>query len=87
MTAISWVDRAYDGGRDPVVDITGRIERARARLKRERATDLAAGTRASGHPVFDDGRLVGVVSATDGRPAFGPAAPTVLLQRETGGAT
>jgi hypothetical protein len=83
MTAISWVDRAYDGGRDPVVDIAGRIERARARLKRERAADSAAGTGAAGHPLFDDGRFVGLVSAADGQPAFGPAAPTVLLRRET----
>lgn len=82
MTAISWVDRAYDEGRDPVVDITGRIERARARLKRERAADPTVGARAAGYPLFDDGRFMGVVSVTDGRPAFGPAAPTVLLTRE-----
>jgi hypothetical protein len=64
-----------------VMDITGRIERARARLKRERAADPAARARASGYPLFDDGQFMGVVSATHGRPAFGPAAPTVLLRR------
>ena len=80
MTAISFLDRAGATGHDPVAHITGRIERARARMKRERAAGQALG-RGTHYPVFDDGRLVGVVWAADVRPAFGPAAPTVLLRR------
>jgi hypothetical protein len=82
MTAISYVDRAY-GGRDPVADITGRIERGRARLKRERAAGLPSVPAEPGYPLFDGGNFVGAVYATAGRPAFGPAAPAVLLRRET----
>lgn len=84
MTAISAVDRALGVGlgHDPVTDITGRIERARARLKRERAGERAAERVASSYPVFDAGRFVGIVDSTGDRPAFGPAAPTVLLRRE-----
>ena len=68
--------------RDPVAEITGRIERARARLKRERAAGRAPGMTEASYPVFDDGKFVGTVYAAAGRPAFGPAAPAVLLRRE-----
>ena len=65
-----------------MADITGRIERARARLKRERAPEQAAAPAGSSYPLFDGDRLVGAVYASGDRPAFGPAAPTVLLRRE-----
>lgn len=71
MTAISLA-------RDPVVQITSRIEQGRERLRRERAAETP-------YMVFDDGRLVGAVYGTPGSPAFGPAAPAVLLRREVSG--
>jgi hypothetical protein len=75
MTAIPLL--THDGGRaarDPVIAILTRIERARSRLRRERATPPA-------YTMFDDGRVVGTIRAPEGTPAFGPAAPTVLLTR------
>ena len=75
MTAIPLLKN--DGGfavRDPVRAITDRIERARSRLKLERAAPPA-------YAVFDEGHLVGAIHAPNGTPVFGPAAPTVLLQR------
>ncbi|MBI2615950.1 MAG: hypothetical protein HYW52_09795, partial [Gemmatimonadetes bacterium] len=54
-----------------------RIERARSRLRQERATPPT-------YAVFDDGRLVGTIHAPNGTPVFGPAAPTVLLTRNAG---
>ncbi len=77
MTAISLLQD--DGGfaaQDPVVAIMTRIERARSRLRQERATPPA-------YAVFEEGRLVGAIHAPEGTPVFGPAAPTVLLTRET----
>jgi hypothetical protein len=82
MTAISVVPQGHGVGRDPVTEITGRIERSRTRLKRERAAGLPSLPAESGYPVFDGGSFVGAVYATAGRPAFGPAAPAVLLRRE-----
>lgn len=75
MTAIPLL--THDGGfaaRDPVIAIVTRIERARARLRHERAMPLA-------YAVFEEGRLVGAIHAPEGTPVFGPAAPTVLLTR------
>jgi len=76
MTAISLLHD--DGGfavRDPVVAIMTRIERARSRLKLERAVPPA-------YALFDEGHLVGAIHAPTGTPVFGPAAPTVLVQRK-----
>jgi hypothetical protein len=81
MTAISYLDPGAYGGRDPVADITGRIEQGRARLKRERATGGPTIPIESTYPLFDGDRLVGAIYAPDGRPAFGPAAPAILLRR------
>ena len=61
--------------RDPVVAIVTRIERARSRLRVERAVPPA-------YAVFDEGHLVGAIHAPSGTPVFGPAAPTVLLRRK-----
>lgn len=75
MTAIPLLDE--DGGfavRDPVIAITARIERARARLRLERSTPPA-------YALFEEGRLLGAIQAPNGTPVFGPAAPTVLLRR------
>lgn len=77
MTAIPLLND--DSGliaQDPVIAIMTRIERARSRLKLERATPPA-------YAVFDEGHLVGAIHAPNGVPVFGPAAPTVLLQRKT----
>lgn len=77
MTAIPFMeDNGRFAVRDPVIAITARIERARARLRLERSTPPA-------YAVFEDGHLVGAIHAPDGTPVFGPAAPTVLLRRET----
>ncbi len=77
MTAIPLLPSdAGQTARDPVIAILTRIERARVRLRQERAEPAA-------YPVFEDGRLVGAILAPEGTPEFGPAAPTVLLQRET----
>ncbi|MBI2072849.1 MAG: hypothetical protein HYW52_08375 [Gemmatimonadetes bacterium] len=79
MTAIPWQED--DGGfaaRDPVIAITTRIERARARLRLERATPAA-------YALFEDGHVVGAIHAPNGTPVFGPAAPTVLLTRNMTG--
>ncbi len=75
MTAIPL--RQDDGGfgvRDPVIEIMTRIERARARTRRERSVSPA-------YALFEEGRLLGAIHAPNGTPAFGPAAPTVLLRR------
>lgn len=74
MTAIPLLQRD-DGfaNRDPVTAITSRIERARERMRLERAAPTTV-------PVFEDGRLIGTVHAPSGTPVFGPAAPTVLLR-------
>ncbi len=61
---------------DPVLAIAAHIERARSRLRQERATPPA-------YAVFEEGRLVGAIHAPEGTPVFGPAAPTVLLRRES----
>jgi hypothetical protein len=63
---------------DPVTAITSRIERARARLRQERAASRAYG-------VFEEGQLIGSIRAPDGIPRFGPAAPTVLLTKTESG--
>jgi hypothetical protein len=60
---------------NPVTAITLGIERARARLRHERATRSAYG-------LFEEGRLIGEICAPDGTPRFGSAAPTVLLTRD-----
>jgi hypothetical protein len=60
----------------PVIAILTRIERARSRLRLERAALPA-------YAVFDDGRWIGAIDAPEGTPVFGPAAPTVLLRRKT----
>jgi hypothetical protein len=76
MTAIPLLTN--DAGRavrDPVVAIMTRIERARSRLKLERAVPPA-------YALFDEGHLVGAIHASTGTPVFGPAAPTVLVQRK-----
>lgn len=62
-------------GQDPLVTIMTGIERARSRLKRERAALRA-------YAVFEEGHLIGAIHAPTGTPVFGPAAPTVLLKRE-----
>ncbi len=59
---------------EPVTAITLRIERARARVRQQRAAPPAYG-------LFEDGRLIGAIYAPDGSPRFGPAAPTVLLTK------
>lgn len=76
MTAIPLL--THDGGRaarDPVIAIMTRIERARSRLRQQRAVPPV-------YAVFEDGRLVGAIHAPEGTPVFGPAAPTVLLKRD-----
>jgi hypothetical protein len=76
MTAIPLLnDDAGVAARDPVLAIMARIERARSRLRLERAAPPP-------YAVFEEGRLVGAIHAPSGTPVFGPAAPTVLLQRE-----
>jgi hypothetical protein len=75
MTAIP-LHRLDGAAHDPVVAITTRIERARSRLRLERAAPPA-------YAVFDEGHLVGAIHAPNGTPVFGPAAPTVLLRRTT----
>ncbi len=78
MTALPLRD---DGGfamRDPVMEITTRIERGRARLRRQRSAPPA-------YALFEDGHLLGAIQAPNGAPAFGPAAPTVLLTRTDNG--
>ena len=58
---------------DPAMEMVDRIERGRSRVRRQRA--------ASRYPVYEDGRFVGAISQPRGQPAFGRAAPTVLLTR------
>lgn len=61
---------------DPAIEIVARIERGRARLRRERSA-------VPRYPVYEGGELLGAVRDPKGTPRFGPAAPTVLL-RKTG---
>lgn len=76
MTAVPLLTNdANRAVRDPVIAIVARIERARSRLRQERSA-------APVYPVFEDGRMVGAIHAPEGAPAFGPAAPTVLLRRD-----
>lgn len=60
---------------DPAVEVVARIERSRARARRQRSAALR-------YPVFEDGRFLGAIRQPKGQPAFGPAAPTVLLVRD-----
>lgn len=60
---------------DPAVEMVARIERGRARVRRQRVA-------ARHYPLYEDGRFVGAIQQPRGRPAFGPAAPTVLLVRD-----
>ncbi len=60
---------------DPVTEITTRIERARARTRQQRSSPPT-------YPLFEDGQFLGAIRAPKGTPAFGPAAPTVLLTKE-----
>lgn len=59
---------------DPAVEVVARIERGRARVRQQRSA-------AQRYPLIEDGRLVGAIRQPKGQPAFGPAAPTVLLTR------
>jgi hypothetical protein len=67
MTAIRTVD--------PAIEIMARIERGRARVRQQRSASLR-------FPLYEDGRFVGAIRQPKGVPAFGPAAPTVLLMRD-----
>lgn len=60
---------------DPAIEIMGRIERGRARLRQQRSA-------VPRYPLYEDGRFVGAIRQPKGRPAFGRAAPTVLLMRD-----
>lgn len=70
MTAIRMVD--------PAIEIVARIERSRARVRQQRSATLR-------YPLYEGGRFVGAISQPRGEPAFGPAAPTVLLTRVVSG--
>jgi hypothetical protein len=66
---------------DPVLEITARIERARARLRHERHARRNAGDPSPAYALFESGALLGAIHAPTGTPVFGPAAPTVYLTR------
>lgn len=82
MTAIPLLqDEGGFSRTDPVLEITARIERARARLRHERQARPWAGAPTPPYALFESGTLLGAIRAPNGTPVFGPAAPTVLLTK------
>lgn len=82
MTAIPLLqDESGRAPHDPVMEITARIECARARLRRAHQMSQRTAISRPAYALFEDGSLLGAIHAPNGTPVFGPAAPTVLLIR------
>ncbi len=75
MTAIPLLhNEGRSDARDPVLEITAQIERARARQRHAKRGQPYSGGPGRTYPLFEGDTLVGAIRAPNGTPAFGPAA-------------